>query len=86
MMKQKKNLNNINYNFREIAPYLGIGIQLAATIILMLVIGNWLDQKFEKKYLFTIIFAILGMASGLYNLIHTLNYLEKKKNFNKSEQ
>jgi F0F1-type ATP synthase assembly protein I len=79
MNNKKKTLNDFNQTLKEIGPYLGIGVQLAATIIIMLLIGQWLDEKFEKKYVFTIIFAFLGVVSGMYNLLRTLNYLEKKK-------
>ncbi len=79
MINGKSPLNDLNQTFKEVGPYLGIGVQLAATIILMVILGQWLDEKFEKKYLFTIIFAFLGIISGMYNLLRTLNYLEKRK-------
>jgi len=79
MNDDKSPLNDLNQTFKEVGPYLGIGVQLAATIILMVILGQWLDQKFEKNYLFTIIFAVLGVASGMYNLIRTLSFLEKRK-------
>lgn len=79
MNDDKNTLNDLSNTFREVGPYLGIGVQLAATIVLMVLIGQWLDEKFEKNYLFTIIFAVLGIISGMYNLLRTLNYLEKRK-------
>lgn len=79
MTSEKNPLNDLTQTFKEVGPYLGIGVQLAATIILMVLIGNWLDQKFEKNYLFTMIFAVLGIFSAMYNLLRTLNYLEKRK-------
>jgi len=79
MINGKSPLNDLNQTFKEVGPYLGIGVQLAATIILMVILGQWLDEKFEKKYLFTIIFAFWGIISGMYNLLRTLNYLEKRK-------
>ncbi len=79
MNGDKSPLNDLNQTFKEVGPYLGIGVQLAATIILMVILGQWLDQKFEKNYLFTIIFAVVGVASGMYNLIRTLSFLEKRK-------
>jgi F0F1-type ATP synthase assembly protein I len=85
MNEQKKNPNDITKTFIEIGPYLGIGVQLAATIVLMILIGQWLDEKFSKNYLFTIIFAVLGVGSGMYNLIRTLNFLEKRKKADKDE-
>ncbi len=79
MINGKNPLNDLNQSFKEVGPYLGIGVQLAATIILMVIIGQWLDKTFEKNYLFTIIFAVLGVISGMYNLLRTLTYLEKRK-------
>lgn len=58
---------------------MGLGLQLAATIIIMILIGDWLDDRFNLKYVFTLIFAILGISAGMYNLIRTINDIEKKK-------
>ena len=44
----------------------------------MLLIGDWLDKKFDHKYLFTIIFAFLGIGAGLYNMLKTITALEKR--------
>lgn len=70
-MNKKKEPDSLIGISKEIAPYLGMGVQLAATIVIMLFIGNWLDNKFDEKPLFTIIFAILGVITGMYNLIKT---------------
>ncbi len=75
--KQKKFLET----YREVGPYLGLGTQLAASIILMFFFGRWLDQKFETDPILTIIFSFLGGFAGVYNFIRTvLNMNEKKKN------
>ncbi len=52
--------------------YLGLGIELAATVTIMFFIGVWLDGKFNTKPILTVIFAFLGVASGLYNFIRTV--------------
>ena len=70
---------------REVGPYLGLGLQLAVTIVVMVLIGDWLDKKFGYKYLFTLIFAFLGIGAGLYNMLKTITELEKR-NKNKNEQ
>ena len=75
-----KNSNKIIESYKEIGPYLGLGTQLAATIILMFFLGRWLDAKFETEPLLTILFAFLGGFAGIYNFIRAvLNINEKKK-------
>lgn len=79
MKTNPENLSGLGKSLKEVGPYLGIGVQLAATIVLMVLIGNWLDKKFEHKFLFTLIFGVLGIISGMYNLLKSLSYLERKK-------
>ena len=66
-------------SLREAGPYLGLGLQLAATILGLLFLGDWIDKKFNFKYVFTLIFGFFGIGIGIYNLIKTVNELEKKK-------
>lgn len=70
---------SLNKTLSEAAPYMGLGLQLAATIVVMILLGDWLDGKFGLKYIFTIVFAILGIGAGMYNLIRTINIIEKRK-------
>jgi F0F1-type ATP synthase assembly protein I len=78
-MEQKPEDNSgFAKSFRDVGPYLGLGLQLAITIIAAVLLGSWLDDKFHQKYTFTLIFAILGIGVGLYNLIKTVNYLDKQ--------
>lgn len=69
-------------SLRDVGPYLGLGLQLAATIVVFVLVGSWLDKKYSQKYIFTLIAGLLGIGIGLYNLIKTLAYLEKR---NKTE-
>jgi ATP synthase protein I len=65
--------------YRDVSPYLGLGFQLAASIILMFFLGWWLDKKFECSPLLTIIFSFLGGFAGIYNVIKVVLELNKKK-------
>lgn len=65
---------------REVGPYLGLGLQLAVTIVAMVLLGSWLDKKFDSGYVFTLIGGIVGISAGIYNLVKTVNDLEKKSN------
>ena len=66
-------------SFRSAAPYLGLGLQLAVTIVVMVLIGDWLDSKFSSNHIFTLIFGFVGIGVGMYNLIKTVYDLEKRK-------
>ncbi len=68
--------------YKDAAPYMGLGVQLAATIVLMLFLGNWLDKKLNLYPILTIAFSFFGGFAGLYNFIKTvldLNERKKKK-------
>ena len=63
---------------REVGPYLGLGLQLSVTIVIMVLLGSWLDKKFDSGYVFTLIGGIVGISAGIYNLVKTVNDLEKR--------
>lgn len=66
---------NINPSFVQ---YSGLGIQLAATIIVFLFIGIWLDGKFGSKFIFTLVFTLLGFAGVILKLIAVTKELDRK--------
>jgi ATP synthase protein I len=81
-MLQQKNNNEkkVSKLYRDIGPYMGLGTQLAATIIVMFFLGKWLDEKLDCFPWLTISFSFLGGFAGIYNFIkETLNINEKKK-------
>lgn len=75
--KNKKNFDNYNKIIREIAPYMGLGLQLAATVTIMVFLGIWLDKKFDTNPLLTIICSFLGVSAALYNFIKSVIKSEK---------
>ncbi len=64
--------------YRDVGPYVGLGTQLAATIILMFFLGKWLDEKFDLFPVLTITFLFFGSFAGLYNFIKTVLQINKK--------
>ena len=72
--------NDITKTYRDIGPYVGLGTQLAATMILMFFLGRWLDEKFELTPWLTISFAFFGGFAGIYNFIKTVLDINKKNN------
>lgn len=58
--------------YREVAPYLELGLQLAVTVTVMVFLGIWLDGKFETSPYLTVAFAFLGIFAGMYNFLKTV--------------
>ena len=55
------------------ARYAGLGIQLAAIIVVFVLIGQWIDRRLGTEGLFTVLLAFLGFGGTMYSLIRTLN-------------
>ena len=50
------------------SQYLDLGLYLALPIVLGALAGQWLDQKFKTKAVFTIVLLLFGTISVFYNL------------------
>ncbi len=83
-MKTQSSPKKITGSLREVGPYLGLGTGLAATIIVFILAGNWLDGKLGTTHWIWIL-GFTGMASGLYNFIRTVTDLEKRNKQRKKE-
>ncbi len=83
MIEQENKTKKITDSYKTFGPYLGLGTQLAATIILMFFLGRWLDQKLNTFPFLLIIFSIIGGFAGIYNFIKTVLRLNDKKQLNK---
>jgi F0F1-type ATP synthase assembly protein I len=53
--------------------YAGLGVQLAASILVFVLAGQWLDRKLGTDSWFTIGLALLGFGGTFYSLIRQLN-------------
>jgi ATP synthase protein I len=72
-MKNKDENEDGRSNFAvNYGPYLGLGLQLAVTVVGMVFLGIWLDSKFNSNPWLTVIFSFLGIAASLYNFIKTV--------------
>jgi ATP synthase protein I len=65
-------LKNVTKIYREVGPYLSLGMQLAITVTVMVFLGIWLDEKFDLSPVLTIVFAMLGVSAGMYNFIKSV--------------
>ena len=79
MIKKTNSLSKVSQSFKDVGPYLGLGTQLAATIVLMFFLGWWLDSEFETSPILTITLSFFGGFAGIYNFIKTVLQLNKKQ-------
>lgn len=70
--------NKFFESWRKAGPYLGLGTQLAATILLMFFVGKWIDDYFGTIPLFVLICSFLGGFAGIFNFIKAVNQINKK--------
>jgi hypothetical protein len=57
---------------REAAPYLGIGTSMAATLLLCLGGGYWLDGKLGTRPVFFLAGAAFGLFAAFYSFSKTV--------------
>jgi hypothetical protein len=52
--------------------YAGLGVQLAASLLIFVWVGQWADRHFGTGGLLTVIFAFAGFGGTMYWLIRSL--------------
>lgn len=65
--------------YRQLEPYLGIGLTFAVSILAFLFLGHWLDGVLGTYPWLMIIGAALGLTLGFIHLITTLNAQTKQE-------
>jgi F0F1-type ATP synthase assembly protein I len=53
--------------------YAGLGVQLAVSVVVFVLIGQWADKKFGTGGLLTIVGAFVGFGGTMYSLLRSLN-------------
>ena len=76
-------------NLAEYGEYLGLGIQIAASLLVPLLAGIWLDKKFDFFPWLTVAGALFGIVS-IFAIIFKIAWLaneesEKKKKARKRD-
>lgn len=64
---------------RESAPYLGLGMTLAVTVLAGLGGGRWLDGRLDTRPVFLLLGGTLGLAAGLYHFFRTVAGQNKRQ-------
>jgi len=55
---------------RSYLRFAGVGVQFAATILVLTLLGIWLDDRAGTAPLLTVLFLALGFVGATYSLIH----------------
>jgi ATP synthase protein I len=63
---------------REAAPYLGIGTSFAASVLLGLGIGYWLDRRFGTQPWLFLVGAVFGLVAGFVQFYKTVTSGKKQ--------
>ena len=53
--------------------YAGLGVQLAVSILVCVLVGQWADRKLGTEGILTVVAAFVGFGGTMYSLIRQLN-------------
>jgi ATP synthase protein I len=62
---------------REAAPYLGIGTSFAASVLLGVGLGYWLDRRWGTTPWLLLLGSMLGIGAGFYQFYKTVAVRKK---------
>jgi len=82
-LKPKKELlPGLNQLYRDFAPYLTLGMQLAAAVLMFFFMGWWVDGKLSTTPVFQLVGILLGFIGGMVKFLRTVSGLNKQKKSN----
>ena len=59
--------------------YAGLGVQLAVSLLVFVLAGQWADKKLGTHGILTVVAAFVGFGGTMYSLIRTLNRHDDEK-------
>jgi F0F1-type ATP synthase assembly protein I len=65
-MKKEKPAHN------DFIRYSGLGLQLMVTIGIFILIGYYLDRRFDTSPVWVLIFSFIGTGAGFYHFVKSL--------------
>jgi F0F1-type ATP synthase assembly protein I len=74
--QNKKKKNEIQGTYRDYAPYLTLGFQLAAAVVLFFLLGHWIDIRFGIAPVGKLVGVFLGCVGGFIKFFKTVATLE----------
>ena len=80
--KDKKKKVEIQGTYREYAPYLTIGFQLAAAVVIFFFLGDWVDKRYGITPIGKLVGTSIGMIGGFIKFFKSVASLiaEEERN------
>lgn len=66
-------------SLREYSPYLTLGFQLAAAVVVFFLIGVWADTRLDTSPWLKLLGLLLGTVGGFVKFFRTIADLERKE-------
>ena len=76
--RREKLFPGLGEAYGDLGPYLTLGIQLAATVVIFFLVGWWLDTRYETSPTFKLIGVFLGSVGGMIKFLKSVSVLIKK--------
>jgi F0F1-type ATP synthase assembly protein I len=79
--EDKKNspvFEGMGETFRDFAPFLTLGIQLAVAVVAFFFIGYWIDQKYQTTPIGSLVGIALGTLGGFLKFFMSVRQLTKQ--------
>jgi F0F1-type ATP synthase assembly protein I len=70
---------SLRETIRELAPYMTLGIQLAAAVVVFFLIGWWLDTRYGTSPTFRLIGLLIGSVGGMIKFLKSAIELGNKE-------
>lgn len=77
--KKTELLPGFNQLYRDFGPYLSLGFQLAAAVLLFFFVGWWIDVNYETSPTFQLLGVLIGSVGGMVKFFRTVSNLNKSK-------
>jgi len=71
--------------YRDAAPYLTLGIQLAVTVVIFFLLGWWLDSHNNTSPTFQLVGVLVGSVGGMIKFLKSVTEMSKKEDTSKPD-
>lgn len=66
-------------NFRRYLRFSTVGLELGLSVLVGLIIGQWLDERLGTEPWLLLLFLLLGMAAGFRSVYRALKNLNEEQ-------
>ena len=72
----KTSVSALGEAYRKAGPYLSLGVQFTASILICLFGGRWLDGRFGTEPFLMLAGVLLGTVAGFYNFYKAVTRIQ----------